>query len=480
MNSNNISNDNTSGMYQKDNLGWEKEIREKFNELSILEDNDLELYLILLKSKNELTGSEISKKLPDLKRTHVYSILNRLQEGGWIELTNPNKRPALYRGINPSRALENIIKKREENVKKIKDLHVYIKSEVEPLLNSEQLYGGRISNTFVIPTISELYRLIIEHLKQAEKRIMMHVSAQLFSELQEPILNAITKTLEMAMTEGVRNSSEYRRDHFPIVIVGMEEEEQEDEIRKWKELSPVLLIFEKGVLAAQLIVIDDNVFINNVGTGFGLALRILDTSTASVYATMLTQTFIEKECELLGKSDINLIGKALAENDKIRNLIEKLFDQGWKMIPDHSMARDYEMGIVAPGTERHFYRICAIQFHPFTKTKSKEEQVKELYEFNLVNGKIYINRIKRQFMIIARADTVNMFGQEMYVLKITFKVKKEWIPIVGETPKLESVDINGEAIVSATFNFEDQGALCVWGINPDRVKYILDLLFEEN
>ena len=474
MNVRNLPEKNKKNTVFRINQDWEKKIRSKFNELNILEDNDLDLYLMLLKSRNDLTGSEISKKLPALKRTHIYSILNRLQEGGWIELTNPNKRPALYRGINPLRALESIIKNQEENLKNIRELHEFIQEDVAPFLNSGQLYGGRISNTFVIPTISELYRLILDHLKQADERVMMHISFELFSELKEDILKPIKRIMKQNETKGLRNSSEYRRDHFAMVIIGNQEK------KDWQEEFPVLLIFDRGELTTQLIVIDDNVFITNVGTGFGLALRILDKSTASIYATMITQTFIEKESELLGKSDRSLIGKELAKNKRIRTLIETLFEKGWKMIPDHSGNRDNEMGLVAPGPERHFYRIGAIQFYPFTKEKSKEQQVKDLFKFNLENGEIYIDRIKRQFLITSHTDLVKKYNHDLHVLKICFKVREEWIPIVGETPTLESIDEKGEAIVIATFNFEDKGALCIWGINADRVDYILKLLFQSD
>ncbi|MHA1723982.1 MAG: helix-turn-helix domain-containing protein [Promethearchaeota archaeon] len=474
MDSNNFSHNKKKSLGISDTKPeWENVLRKEFIELNILEENDLNLYLMLLKSKRELTGNEISKKLPTLKRTHIYSILNRLQEGGWIELINPNKRPGLYRAISPLRGVEVIMKNREKHLKKIKKVYNYINEKVVPFLNAEQLYGGRISNTFVIPTISELNRLIIDHLEQANTRIMMHVSFELFSQLKMPILNSINRIMKQNEANEIRNSSEYRRDHFALVIIGKEKHED------WQKEFPVLLIFDKGRLETQLIVIDDNIFITNVGNGFGLALRVQDKSTASIYATMITQIFIEKECELMGKSDPKLIGKDLAKNKKIRLLIERLFKEGWKMIPDHSGQRDNEMGLVAPGSERHFYRICAIQFYPFTEMKSKEDQVKELFEFNLKNGEIYIERIKRQFLITTHPDVVERFGQIFHVLKITFQIREEWIPIMGNMPKLKSIDDNGEAVVISTFNFEDKGAMCVWAINPDNVEYILNLLFRE-
>lgn len=45
----------------KDLLEWEKYLRSEFEKLGLLDGDDLNLYLILLKSQKDLTGNELEK-----------------------------------------------------------------------------------------------------------------------------------------------------------------------------------------------------------------------------------------------------------------------------------------------------------------------------------------------------------------------------------------------------------------------------------
>ena len=460
----------------QDLLEWEKYLRSEFEKLGLLDGDDLNLYLILLKSQKDLTGNELEKKLT-IERTHVYSILNRLQGKGWIQLINPGTRPALYRGINPNKLLENIIVNKENQLNELKELQDYISKNVVPALSAEQSYGGRISNTFIIPTASEMHNQITEHVNKAKERIMFHISYDLFQELKNPIFNSLNSLFKNFEKNKIRLRDEDRRDHFAMIITGAQSVESfQDEIPE-----RLKIIFDPRGDQMEILVFDDVVFINNTNFGFGVSLRISDRTVATTYAVLLSQSFLEKEIELYSKVDLKHFKGHMTKEDTIMDTIQSLFNDGWKTIPEHTNTTDRfdELGLASPGSERAFLRLCGIRYFPFTKEKSKREQVQDLFEDSVIRGLAYIKRLKKQFDISGKKDKMEMHDHECLIYLLEYQLRPEWESVIGKIPNLTSLDDRGKGAALATFNFKDKAAMCVWAINPNNVSKILEVLLKK-
>ena len=100
---------------------WEERLLELNRKANILDDDDAAVYIALLKSKKPLTGNQLSSLFPELKRTHIYSILNRLQQDELVEIKNPGKRPAEYAALDPLRPIETLIRKTRTSVANLEE-----------------------------------------------------------------------------------------------------------------------------------------------------------------------------------------------------------------------------------------------------------------------------------------------------------------------------------------------------------------------
>ena len=452
---------------------WEKFLRKELEELEFLEGDELDVYLLLLKAQNDLTGVEIVTKFSNLKRTNVYAILNRLQRKGWIELTNPGKRPALYRGMNPLRYLEKVIGIEKKHLDRLERLENFINDEVIPELSTKQLYGGRVSNTFIIPTVKELYNQITEYARKAKIRVMGHASFNFLYDLKHVIADSINRMLKKVKADGIEITGEFRRDHFAIILAG-------DSLKELQNNFPIRIILDQSELQTQIIVIDDIVFLTNLSTAFDFSLRIQDPFVSSVYALLLSQIFIEKEIETLGKSEIEVLGTIMAKEEKIRKTVATLFEKGWKSVPDHTNELGTEIGLVSPGTERAFYRLGGIQYFPFKESFSKSKQIEDLYEQAIIKAQGYISRLKKQLIIKEKRDEIDIYGTHCLIYKTATKVRKEWASILGLSPVVKPINELNEGINLATFNFYDKGAMCIWGINHSNVRALLEEILKKN
>ena len=459
-------------------LEWEKRLSNYFEKLEILEGEDLKVYLEILKSQKDLTGKEIVGKFKHLKRTHVYTILKRLLNDGWIEITTaPSKRPANYRGINPINNVKIAIENQKDQLAQLEELQEYINKEVLPTLSAKQLYGGRVSNTFIIPTISELYQQIINHVKQAKLRIMIHTDYDLFFELKDIVIPAISRIIQAWDKKNIFLRDEDRRDRFALIVSG----KGIDNDFQMELPERLRIAFDPSEIQTIIVVVDDVVFISNLNTGFGLSLRINDQIVASTYAILLSHIYLEKQINLYGNDDINALGKHMSKERIITNTFQSLLDQGWKIIPEHTNSTDMsdELGLAAPGSERAFFRLCGIRYFPFTKDPSKQEQVQALFEDTFIRGLAYIQRVRKQLKIHGKKDKKKLFGHDCHVYWIQYELREEWVPIIGNVPKLDSINDKSEGIIMATFNFIDKAALSVWGTNPDNIMTILELVLKQ-
>ncbi len=465
-----------------DPLEWERKISFDFEKLGILEGEDLKVYLEILKSQKDLTGKEIVSKFKDLKRTHVYTILKRLQNDGWIELTNPGTRPAKYRGINPLHNLKGIIDNQKRQLIQFEKLEDYINKEVLPALSDKQRYGGRVSNTYIIPTVSEMYHQIIEHIKKAKRnvnekstKLMVYISYDLFTELKGELIATLNEIFDIFHRRGILLRDEDRRDKFALIVTGKKKE---------KEIvldlpERLRIVFDPNEIHTDIIVIDDVVFISNINSGFGLSFRIEDQTVSSTYGILLSHIFLEKQIELHGKADLNLLGVHLAKDEKFKQTIQTLFEKGWKILPEHTNSTDKfdELGLAAPGSERAFIRLSGIRYFPFNKNSSKSIQIKNLFEDTCKRAQNYINRLEKQLIIEGKTGEQKLFRHDCLIYNVEFELREEWAPIIGNIPNLESVDEKGKGVVIATFNFNDNGAMSVWAINPENVMVILKEIF---
>jgi sugar-specific transcriptional regulator TrmB len=463
-------------------LGWERKISFDFERLGILEGEDLKVYLEILKSQIDLTGKEIVSKFKDLKRTHVYTILKRLQNDGWIELTNPGTRPAKYRGINPLHNLNGIVENQKRQLIQFEKLQDYINKEVLPALSDKQRYSGRVSNTYIIPTVSEMYHQIIEHIKKAKRnvnenstKLMVYISYDLFSELKGELEATLNEIFDTLYRKGKILRDEDRRDRFALIITG---KKKENEIIL--DLPERLrIVFDPKEIHTDIIVIDDVVFISNINSGFGLSLRIEDQTVSSTYGILLSHIFLEKQIELHGKADLNLLGIHMAKDENFKQIIQNLFDMGWKILPEHTNSTDIfdELGLAAPGSERAFIRLSGIRYFPFNKNSLKSTQIKNLFEDTCKRAQNYINRLEKQLIIEGQTDQQKLFGHDCLIYNIEYELREEWAPIIGNIPNLEFAGEKGKGTVIATFNFNDNGAMSVWAINPNNVMIILKKIF---
>ena len=463
----------------KNPLEWEERLSNYFEKLGILEGEDLKVYLEFLKSQRDLTGKELVDRFKHLKRTHVYTILKRLLNDGWIEITTaPNKRPANYRGINPINNVKIFIEDRKDQLSQLEELEEYINKEVLPSLTAKQRYGGRVSNTFIIPTISELYQQIINHVHQAKLRIMIHIDYDLFLKLKDIIIPSINRIIQAWEKKNIYLRDEDRRERFALIVSGknIDNDIQMDLPERLR------IAFDPREIQTIIVVVDDVVFISNVNTGFGLSLRIDDQVVASTYAILLSHIYLEKQINLYGHDDINVLGKHISKERIITNVIRSLLDQGWKIIPEHtnSTEKSDELGLASTGSERAFFRLCGIRYFPFTKDLSKEEQVQALFEDTFIRGLAYIQWVRKQLKIHGKKDKKRLFDHDCHIYWIEYEQRKEWAPIIGNVPTSEATNAKGEGIVIATFNFVDKAAMSVWGVNPDSIMKILELLLKKN
>ncbi len=462
----------------KNSLEWEERLSNYFEKLGILEGEDLKVYLEFLKSQKDLTGKEIVSKFKHLKRTHIYTILKRLQNDGWIEITTaPSERPANYRGINPINNITNIIEGHKNQLSQLEDLTNYIEKEVLPNLSAKQLYGGRVSNTFIIPTTLELYQQIISHVRKAKLRIMLNTDYDLFIELKDIIIPEITRIIHSWEKKNIVLKDEDRRDRFALIVSG----KNINNNLKLELPERLRIAFDPREIQTNIIVVDDVVFISNINTGFGLSLRINDQTVASTYAVLLTHIYIEKQINIYGTNNLNALGKHMTKEEIIINTIETLLNQDWKIIPEHTNSADIfdELGLAAPGTERALFRLAGIRYFPFTKGPTKEDQIQSLFEDTFIRGLAFIQRLRKQIKIHGKKDKVMITGHNCYVYIIEYEQREEWAPIIGNVPTLESINEKGKGIVIATFNFNDKAAMSVWGVNPDNIMKILELLLKQ-
>ena len=451
---------------KSDTTSWEIEFQNLIREAEVLDKEDASIYVSLLKHRKPVTGSQLSVMFPHLKRTHIYSILNRLQEYDMVEIINPGKRPAKYRAIEPLHTFEMMIRKEESHLNALQTLYNYTKNEVIPRLSDSSIFGGRVSNTFVIPDRHEFINEISREIEHAEFRVLGLVTQELFKEVKEVLLKATKRIQKKHFSEGQPMTWEYQRDHHSFTIVTANPEfNLEDDYQS-------SLVFHEPPIETEIIIIDNTTYISNMDTNLGLALKIADESVTEVYHVVLINTYLNAAFRSQSSDNLSDIGKYVGSNRRIRKMVKSLLKQGWRISRENSDNEGFETGIVAPTLGFGLFGLGGIIFYPFEK--SGEDVLQERYTGFIEASDYYIESFKRQFEVTRKQKKKKIDSHKALVLEVTIKAKEQWKPVLSNVPAeiLSSKGLTGPAIIG--FNLKDEGAFLIWSINPNNVKTMLD------
>ncbi|MHA2021363.1 MAG: helix-turn-helix domain-containing protein, partial [Candidatus Thorarchaeota archaeon] len=309
---------------------WEEKLMELIREASVLDDEDASVYLALLKSRKSLTGSQLSTIFPDLKRTHIYSILNRLQQDELVEIKNPGKRPAEYKALDPLRPIETAIRTRKNRLQALEVLHQYIKLEVVPRLSETGIFGGRVSSTFVIPDRNEFLRELRDSIESAKIRVMGHITQDLLLEIKDPLYKAAARIRNQHQNQGYQMTWEYARDHHAITVA------TETPDTTLEKKYPSSFVFGEKSIETEILIIDNTTYLSNLDTKMGLVLKIEDESVTEVYRMVVINTYLETSFTSQTSNSIANIGKFVGSNDKIREMVKKLLKKGWRISKENT------------------------------------------------------------------------------------------------------------------------------------------------
>lgn len=450
---------------------WEEELMELIREAGVLDEEDASVYLALLKSRKPLTGSQLSTIFPDLKRTHIYSILNRLQQDELVEIKNPGKRPAEYEALDPLRPIETTIRTQKNRLQALETLYQYIKLEVVPKLSQTGIFGGRVSSTFVIPDRNEFLREIRYSVEHAKIRVMGYVTQEFLREIKNALYKTTERIQNQHQEQGYQMTWEYARDHHAIIVAT----DNPDLILE-KEY-PSSFVFDEKEIETEILIIDNTTYLSNLDTKMGLALKIEDESVTEVYRMVVINTYLEASITSQTSNSINSIGKFVGSNDKIREMVKKLLKKGWRISKENTDALGYETGIISPATSVGLFRLGGIIFYP-AEGDDVDKLLNRQFEKFVKQSDYFVQSLQRQFDVEKTIKTKKIGTYDAQILEITVKVRDEWKPVLVDLPKamLSAKGLTGPALVG--LNLDSKGAFLVWGLNPENVQSIMETLNE--
>ncbi len=452
---------------------WIKELKNNLEKFNLLQGDELEIYLLLLTSEESFKGSIVMEMIPHLTRTHTYALLNKLETEGWIEITNPGERPSKYRGLDPLRIVRQELTNQEVKLRDLKVFEEFIENTVIPNLTKKAILGGRITKTYIIPSLTDLIKEIKTHLNNAQFRISLHSSLNLISSFKEDLINNISRLMLRKYPNLDTIPFEYVRDQFAIII------SDPSKSKAFSKKFPIPLAMSEREINYHVFIIDDTTFLTNLTGEIGITLRIQDQAVSSIYTLVLTQTLLDEmsqEIMEVSEEEKQLIYK---EIPSLISAVNTLLDQGWQYFKSHSSLLLNEMGFIAPGPEKILFRLCGIRFFPFNEKESIETLVKKAFETMIQFAEEYIHRHEWHFVIETYKATLQLFGTKCLVLKVRYEMREDWRPIFGILPKLEMVDDNNAVPTLAVFNYKDKGAVCVWSLfNSENLLKILKILLE--
>ncbi len=450
---------------------WEEKLQKLIQEAGFLEEEDASVFLALLKHRKPLTGSQLSAMFPDLKRTHIYSILNRLQQDGLVEIKNPGKRPAEYEAHDPLRPIEVAIRAQRDRLQALEALHEYTKIEIVPRLSKTGIFGGRVSSTFVIPDRTEFFRELRNAIEGAEVRIMGHMTQDFLREIKTPLYKATRRIHDFHLEHGHHDTWEYARDHHALAVVT-----DTPDLSLEKEY-PSSFVFREGPIETEILIVDNTTYLSSLDTSMGLALKIEDESVTEVYRVVVINAYLEASFATQTSSSINSIGKFVGSNDRIREMVKKLLKKGWQISKENTDGLGYETGIIAPGSAVGLFRMGGIMFYP-ANGYDVSELLNRQFEKFVVQSDYFVQSLQRQFDVTRKTKKMKLGNYDAHVLEITLKVRDEWKPVLEDLPEamLSPKGLTGPALVG--LNLDNTGAFVTWGLNPENVNCIINTLLE--
>jgi sugar-specific transcriptional regulator TrmB len=448
---------------------WEERLLELNREANVLDDEDAAVYIALLKSKKPLTGNQLSSIFPELKRTHIYSILNRLQQDELVEIKNPGKRPAEYISLDPLRPIETLIRTQKDRLQALETLHQYVKSEVVPRLSDTGIFGGRVSSTFVIPDRNEFLREIKSSIESAEVRVMGHITQDLLREIKTPLYKTTRRLSDKHQDEGYNITWEYARDHHALTVA------TDSPDPTLEKEYPSSFVFREDPIETEILIVDNTTYLSNLDTLMGLVLKIEDESVTEVYRMVVINTYLDASFATQTSNSITSLGEYVGSNPKIREIVKKLLKKGWRISRENTDGLGYETGIIAPPTGVGLFRLGGIVYHP-KKESDVDELLDELFEKFVNQSDYFVQSLQRQIDVVRKIKRKKISSYDTRILEVTMKIRDEWRPVLGNLPEamLSPKGLTGPALIG--LNLDDKGALIFWSLNPQNVNCIIDTL----
>lgn len=448
-------------------MSWQQELRDYLSEVG-LEDGQLNVYLELLLNNFgvELKASEIAEKV-NLNRSYVYEVLSNLMDKGLIA-TSPGT-PKTYSAKNPMQYVNSQLKNLESQIQKYNSLQSLIENDVQPYLQKHNLIGmTQLKQTFIINSLFVLSQYVIQSLLNSQFRILLHVSSQFLSSIEETLRSV-----------DINTSSNRHRNIIRIIYFGKKEEKLLSDIS-------IPIIYSDSLDDNFQIVIDDDVFLFNsfadiAGPMLGVGIMIRDKSIANSYAFSLDSYFRKYYYRNLPKSNLDGTFQVYKENKYLMKALRSLLNLGWNLLEmDYQSDINY-LALIAPEIiPVQVSREGGIQYIPF-KNKSKEEKKKILGEM--------FESIKN---VSLERTTEVMENMDM---KMTYKITKEKIENFdcmvlrfsndyqigtkfGSTQtELRSDILNPSSSCSVVFNYFELGGIMAWTLFEENIYILLKELY---
>ncbi len=472
---------------------WRTHLQNQFEELDLLSKDDFRVYFSLLESRKEMIGHELIEILPDLKRTTIYSILTRLQKQNWIEITNPGKRPALYRALDPLRSVEQALDEHQQHVEQLTQLRDFIINTVLPDIQDSSLFGGRVTRTFILNGIEDFNQQLAKALAQANERIMAHCPLSAISQFKGLLSDAIDRILKKFTTytppfvtsasistptyedpDTIKTNWDFQQQYLAITVAREDENGVID--------LPVKVAYDSSLLRSQVFVVDSTVFlylldapVSSTGIQLGLGLKMEDVSVANAYAHLLSHIFQEMWIQGLPTPTLEAIDKPMADDLELIEGIERLIQQGWQFLYEDTHPEMPHIGLVAPNPAFSAFRESGILYIPIGENDNPEKVRQDA--FNQM-AEIFTQEVSKE----GQTFDATWFDSTVTILKVECLTRHFIISFPKQFPDniFSGVDLDyfnpslpSDPPSCAVFIYYDRAIAAVWAVYPPNVITIM-------
>ncbi len=477
---------------------WRIHLQKHFEELDLLSKEEFMIYLVLLESRDDVSGQILFEALPNLKRTTIYSILTRLQKQGWIEITNPGKRPAHYRALDPLRSVEQALDEHQQHVDQLTKLRDFIINTVLPDIQDSSLFGGRVTRTFILNGIGDFNQQLTNALLQANERIMIHCPFSNITQFKEPLSDAITRVLSTfssytppfisstpvsiptnGESEIIKTDWDFQQQHLAITISREEESDTVD--------LPVKIAYESNPLRSPVFVIDSTVFLYLLeapvlptGIQLGLGLKIEDISVANAYAHLLSHIFQERWIQELPTPTLEAIDKRIANDPDLIKGIERLFQKGWQLLYEDTHPQMPHIGLVAPSPVFSAFRESGILYIPLGETDDPEIIRQDAFH---QMAEIFLQELRKEgnsFEATWFDSTVTIYDVECLTRHFNISFPEQFPNGIFSGVDLDYFNPSSpsDPPSCAVFIYHDRAVTAAWAVYPPNVITIMKAILK--